>query len=504
MTRTRSQLFLSAFAAQAGFLTLSPILPDVAAEFETSSAAIGQLRTLSGLAGGLVALYLFAGTNGPGLRSILRASLVALLAGSLASAMAPTLAVLVAGQVAVGGASGGLLTGGIAAAARWPEEHERHSVLTWAIVGQPAAWVVGMPLIGVVADTSWRLTWVVLPGAAAVLALTSLANRSADVAEAPAQGTRAATPLAGWASAEFLAFAAWGGTLVYAGALLRESYSISAGTTGLVLGLGAATYFLGAAVANRSRNWRVHLVLFTFALVLGLVLFGGARPGLGFSAVLFGLLVLAAGTRTTLASQFVLEIPAETRLRASGARAAAMQFGYLFGAFLGGLAITIGGFRAMGMALAALVALSAVPHVASIARARRVGALRELYDAGRLGDIAAGKPLFEWRWSQEFPDRPPMHEWLGQWRHWSVEPEGWVHGRNRLVVLTRYRGTGRRSGAPIDAHGAHVWAFKRGRPVSVEIFSDPALALASYLNSGAKAGKRPLFSSDFRALRARG
>jgi len=396
MTRTRSQLFLAAFASQAGFLTLAPILPDVAAEFDTSTAAIGQLRTLSGLAGGVVALYLFAGTRGLGLLSMLRVSLATLLAGSLATAMAPTVAVLAAGQVAVGAASGGLLTGGIAAAARWPAKDERPSVLAWAIVGQPAAWVVGMPLIGVVADASWRLTWIVLPAAAALLALASLANRPADVAAPPAPRTRAATPLAGWAWAEFLAFGAWGGTLVFAGALLRESYSVSAGTTGLVLGLGAATYFAGTAAARRSGNWRGHLVLVTLALAAGLALFGCARPGLGFSAVLFGLLVLAAGTRTTLASSFVLEIPADIRLRASGARAAAMQFGYLLGAFVGGAAIAIGGFRAMGIAMAALVTLSAVPHLASIGRARRIGGegrRARLLEFGREGGEATAVQL---------------------------------------------------------------------------------------------------------------
>jgi predicted MFS family arabinose efflux permease/ketosteroid isomerase-like protein len=519
MTRTRSQLFLCAFAAQAGFLTLSPILPDVAAEFGTSNAAVGQLRTLSGLAGGLVALYLLAGRGGGDLLTILRGSLATLGAGSVASAMAPDIAVLAAGQTAIGAGSAGLLTAGIAAAARWPAEHERRSVLTWAIVGQPAAWVVGMPLIGVVAEASWRLTWVALPAAAALVALVSLRNRPAERPDVAPARTEPRASIGSWAAGEFLAAAAWSGALVFAGALLRESYGISVGTTGLVLGLGAATYFAGAFLIGRSAQWRTPLLVSTLLLAAGLAVFGALRPGLGFSAVVFGLLVMLAGARTTLASSFVLEIPSEARLRASGARAAAMQFGYLLGAFVAGTAVAAGGFDAMGIALAVLLVPASAPHVASLAGARHARALQDLYASWRVGDFEprfdSFGPRFEWVWSQEFPDRPPMSEWLSQWCDWRIEPERWVHCGNRMVVVTRYRGAGRTSGARVDARGAHLWTFRRGRARRLEIFSDPALALAtaeaggrdtkrSYLNSGAKAGKRPLLSSDFRALRARG
>ena len=474
MTRTRSQLFLSAFAAQAGFLTLSPIVPDIAAEFDTSSAAVGQLRTLSGLIGGLIALYLFTASGGHGLRAILRGSLVALFAGSLVSAAAPNIATLAVGQAVIGAASAGLLTGGIAAAARWPAEEERANVLTWAIVGQPAAWVVGMPLIGVVAETSWRLTWLALPGTAAVVALFALRTRPADRAEAPSPRP-ADAPVARWAAGELLAHAAWGGTLVYAGALLRESYGISAGTTGIVLGLGAASYFVAAFLVNRSASWRTRLIWVTLALAGGVAVFGSVRPGIGFSGALFALLVALAGARTTLSSSFVLEIPAPARLRASSARASAMQFGYLVGAFVAGSAITAGGFGAMGVALAALLVAASLPHLPALRLARHVAAVRRIYAS----PSPAYGPRIELSWSHEFPDSPDMREWLNQWRDWRVEPDDWVHCGRRLVVLTRYRGTGRASGAPVDVRGAHVWTFRRGRASRLEIYSNPALALES-------------------------
>ena len=51
-------LFASMFAAQAGFLVLAPILPEVSRELGVTTAAAGQLRLASGFAGGATALAL--------------------------------------------------------------------------------------------------------------------------------------------------------------------------------------------------------------------------------------------------------------------------------------------------------------------------------------------------------------------------------------------------------------------------------------------------------------
>ena len=51
-------LFLSMFAGQAGLLVLAPILPEVSHEFGVSTATAGQLRVVSGIAGGLTAIAL--------------------------------------------------------------------------------------------------------------------------------------------------------------------------------------------------------------------------------------------------------------------------------------------------------------------------------------------------------------------------------------------------------------------------------------------------------------
>ena len=73
------------FAAQAGLLSLGPVLPDVAREFGVSVAAAGQLRTLGGLAGGAAAVAVALLGSRLGLRGMLIAGHL-MLAGALASA----------------------------------------------------------------------------------------------------------------------------------------------------------------------------------------------------------------------------------------------------------------------------------------------------------------------------------------------------------------------------------------------------------------------------------
>jgi predicted MFS family arabinose efflux permease len=87
-------LFAAMFAAQAGLLSLGTVLAPVARELDVSIAAAGQLRTLSGLAGGAAAVAV--ALLGPRLE--LRRTLItghAILAvGAIASAATPNLVVL--------------------------------------------------------------------------------------------------------------------------------------------------------------------------------------------------------------------------------------------------------------------------------------------------------------------------------------------------------------------------------------------------------------------------
>src|SRR5215217_1990063 len=191
-------LFACLFASQSGLLVLSPILVDVAREFDVSTATAGQLRSISGATGGVTALVLATAARRPGLRELLSLGAALVAVGSGLSATAPSFTVLAAAQAVLGVGIGLLVAVGIAAAGDWTAPPERPHVLAWAIAGMPAAWIAGMPVIGAVADSGWRPAWIAVPGAAGLLALTTTAASRSPRTSAVPRGRRS-TAAESWA-----------------------------------------------------------------------------------------------------------------------------------------------------------------------------------------------------------------------------------------------------------------------------------------------------------------
>ena len=93
-------------------------------------------------------------------------------------------------------------------------------------------------------------------------------------------------------------------------------------------------------------------------------------------------------------------------------------------------------------------------------------------------------------WSSEFPGlagvyRDPaernarLREWLSPWEHWRCEVEEFVQHGDYVVVIARYRGRGKGSGAEVDVRGAHVWKLRDEKAVRLEVFADPVKAMES-------------------------
>jgi predicted MFS family arabinose efflux permease len=369
-------LFLSLFAAQAGVIAMAPVLADAASDLEVSTAAAGQLRTITGLAAGITALLLgaLAGRIGLG-RQLLTASALLAIA-SIASAAAPTFPLLAVAQLLVGVAVAVLTTAGTLAAAEWVAPDLRTRTLSWALVGQPTAWIVGMPLIGALGEHSWRYGWLALPLAAAVAAAILVASRAGQP-PARSQPARARSVLADhgiacWLASELLANAAWAATLVYAGALFAESYATSIKLTGCLLAVAGVTYVVGNLLGRRlaGRDPRRVLVLLAVLLAVTDGLFGTARPGIATSTVLLASAAFLAGGRTLIASGFALSTTPEIRPAVTGLRAATMQFGYFVGSLAGGAALTAGGYSAFGATVGALFLAAAVTLVRGSASQR--------------------------------------------------------------------------------------------------------------------------------------
>jgi MFS transporter, DHA1 family, inner membrane transport protein len=360
-------LFLSMFATQAALLVLTPILPLVARDLAVSTAAAAQLRSVSGVVAGAVAVWVALRSRPRPLRDLLAAGLALLAVSCLVSAAAPSFAVLALAQVGVGAALGIVLSGALAAAAEW-EPSRQARTLSWALVGQPVAWIVGMPIVGRVAEASWRWAWVVVPSLAALTALAALLSRPRDplpAAAADEPGLWSHPGVAGWALGELLAYGAWAGALVFVGALFVDSYGTSTSGVGLLLALGAVAYVPGNFLARRFvvDRGRAVLVLGAGSSALGVAAFGIVRPGAAVSALLFAALAFVAGARTIAGSSVGLALAPACRLQSMGFRTAAVQFGYLLGATTGGVALATGGYAALGTCLGLLYLLAATVHL---------------------------------------------------------------------------------------------------------------------------------------------
>jgi predicted MFS family arabinose efflux permease len=140
----------------------------------------------------------------------------------------------------------------------------------------------------------------------------------------------------------------------------------------MLLGAVALGYLPGTFLARRSVDGgaRRFLMALPLAAAAAVAVFGSARPAVGVSAGLLAALAFIAGMRTIAGSAFGLNAAPHAKVAIMGARAAAIQGGYLFGSLLGGVALAFGGFPALGATLATLFALAAVPHVAAALRER--------------------------------------------------------------------------------------------------------------------------------------
>jgi predicted MFS family arabinose efflux permease len=293
---------------------------------------------------------------------VLGAGTVLLAAGALASAAAPSFVLLAAAQVLLGAGVGCVVAAGTAAAGLWAGEGERTRLLSWALVGQPVAWIAGMPVLGALGERSWRLCWLVLPLGSAVLAilLLTLAQPSTHghrSGPTHVQSLLADRAVARWGLAELLFNAGWSGTLVYAGTLFADSYDSPKSVVGLILAGGASLFVCGNLAGRRLAGWQPQRQLVALALLLSVLVTGftAVRHDTWTSATLFAVTAFVAGSRTLVGSSVGLAIVPEARLAAMGLRTAALQVGGVVGAGVAGAALAAGGYAALGLTMAMIL-----------------------------------------------------------------------------------------------------------------------------------------------------
>lgn len=362
-------LFLALFASQSGVLVLSPILSDVAADFGVSIAQAGQLRILAAPLAAVVALVAARSLARFSPRALLGVGSALVALGSAASAAAPTYVLLALAQVPLWCGIATLLAAGVAATASWSTPETRTRVVAHAFAGPPAAWIVGMPVIGVVASVHWRLAFVALPLPAALLSLVAVLRRPSDRplerAETSLIGLLRRTDVRRWSFGELAANAAWAGTLVYSGALFTELYDMSSVSTGIALALIAVGYLAGNQWAGRARPDRARRAMLegSLAAAAAVGLTWIVTPTFGVTLALFAAAAFVAASRTVAGTVYGFQVAGDRGREVGAIRAVTTQAGYLIGSLIGGIALAAGGFALLGVAFGGLFLASVLPHV---------------------------------------------------------------------------------------------------------------------------------------------
>lgn len=363
-------LFMSVFTSQAAILVLSPILVDVARDLHVSTAAAGQLRIFAvPLAAAVAVLVARFGGRLP-LRSLLVGGAGLVAGGSLASAAAPSFLALAVAQVPLWIGVAVLVAAGVGAAGVWSVPGTQTRIVARALAGAPAAWVVGMPVIGLAAGVSWRLAFLAVPlPAAIVTAALVLASRPGH------QNPRSDTSLArmlrrpgarGWALGELLAMSGWAGTLVFSGALFIDAYGTSTQVTGILLAVVAVAFLGGNALGARIRGdcfRRRSLARANVVAAFAISLTWALTPNVFVTLALFASTAVVVAARTVAGTAYGFELAGEQKLEVGAARAAITHVGYLGGSLLGGVALALGGHAAVAVAFGLLFLAAAAPHV---------------------------------------------------------------------------------------------------------------------------------------------
>ncbi|MGI8585471.1 MAG: MFS transporter [Thermoleophilaceae bacterium] len=365
-------LVLATMATQANIVILSPIIIEVGSELEASVSAVGQGRSIMAAAAVLAALAIGQAIDRIGVRPLLIAGGALGAAGAIATGAAPSLLAFHLAHALVGLGVACLLSAGFAGVAAFFDERRAGSAMGYVVAAQSVAWIVGVPVIGVLTDAvSWRAAYAV-PAAACLAALAAAAlllPRATHAAE-PSGGGEPAGVLTvlrhgsarRWALAELVAYSAWTAELTYAGAFYVQSYGVEESAVGFLLAIGSVAFMLASLGTDRlTRRFERRRLIVLASLGMGLMLVPvlNLTPVVWFTLALFCVMAVFAGLRSAGASSLGLD-----QLRAlpgsmMAARTASAQLGYMLGAVAGGVVLALADFGALGFVLFGAMAVAA-------------------------------------------------------------------------------------------------------------------------------------------------
>lgn len=366
-------LALAAFVNHVVGLALSPFLPLLADELGASLALIGQVPSLSMLLAAILGLVIGPLADQYGYRHVLMLGLLSAIVSTLATALAPSYPLLlVAVLVGAIGRATVLPTAQAVVTSRFQDAARRRAV-GWITTGLSGAAVGGIPLLTTVAALAhWRASFLMLSGIVLVTGLLLgrlLGDEDAPKAQTPGLRVafRAYAPLVRHRptmvliSASLVGYTGMWAIWTYIAALLFDRFGLGIQGVGIFYLATGAIALIGNMLAGGRLSARPRPLMAWSRLAGGLVIAVALFAPLP-ALVAVGLLALSGLSNAVNSVASVVLLTAESpaaRATTLTFNFSAQTFGVALGGGLGGLALVLGGFDALGAVAVACVLSSA-------------------------------------------------------------------------------------------------------------------------------------------------
>jgi DHA1 family inner membrane transport protein len=349
-------LATGAFTTMMHGTLLSPLLKDIAADFEVSDASVGQLATLySGLAA-IVAFAVVPIMDRYSRRAMLRFECGALIVATLISALAPNYAWLTVGR-GIAGIGGAFIFGVCMAAAGdlFADPTERNRRIGILASAGSVAIIAGQPIITqIAAHAGWRLAVAsTLIPPLVVLAgthwLPGAPLHDAEGSLLDGYWRRYRQVMASretmWLLVVFIVMlSVWSAFSVYLGAYVETELRASANATSVVFLVSGVCFTLGSLIVPRliERRSKRH-VHATFAGLMGLNLLGAGivYTTIPTVAVFVGIIAFLCVSLYMITGILLLDSLPEARGAVMALQAAGTEVGLAIGAAWGGVALIV-------------------------------------------------------------------------------------------------------------------------------------------------------------------
>ncbi len=360
---------------------IGPILVEVARGFHVSIGVAGQARAVLSGAGAVTAfIATFFADRIPRRRQLLLA-LGAIAAAETALGLTRSFGWWMGLQAVAGIGVAIVSLAGTAAAADYFDDAHRGPAMGWITTGYPIAWMLGLPLVGWVADAwGWRASYLVVGTGVAALGFFAVLFLLPPPTQPPAAEPRAGAGLGtlgaypgarGWVFGELLATTAWSGFLVYVGAFFGVTYGLAPGPIGVLVGVLAASSVAGTISSGWAGNRfgrRRALLLSTAIAAVGIAVPFGLRLTPVVSLVLLVPHAFFSSVRYPNSGTIALSLAPGAHGTIMAARALVITLGGAVGTMLGGILIEVTGFRGLGFAYAVLTAAALVVYARVVPR----------------------------------------------------------------------------------------------------------------------------------------